>query len=272
MWTTVVRLRCDGTVNRAAVLQPESVRALWDDPILRFSNALDGIFHRGVVVCEGDSDARFYDATLQVVRKRAGASEHGLLFTHCGGKQRAQVVVEALRGLDVPVCVICDIDVLREEQPLRRIVEALGGDWEAVKSDWKTVRTEVNSRSVSRRRIIDVRREVDEFLDSTEDEFLTKTAEKRIQKLAHSDDAWSIVKETGETGIPSGNATVAWQRLNTSLRAFGLFVVPVGALEGWDGSIGNHGPKWAVEALGAGLHKREGDHADFVSAVERSIA
>lgn len=225
-----------------------------------------------MVVCEGDSDARFYDATLQAARRRAGTSEHGLLFTHCGGKQRAPVVVEALRGLDVPVRVICDIDVLREEQPLRRIVEALDGDWEAVKSDWNTIRTEVSSRSVSRRRIVDVRREVSAFLDSVEDEYLTKAAEKRVQKLAHADDAWSIVKETGDAGIPNGHATVAWHRLNIGLRALGLFIVPVGALEGWDGSIGNHGPKWVVEALETGLHERGGDHADFIFAVEASIA
>jgi putative AbiEii toxin of type IV toxin-antitoxin system/OLD-like protein len=269
---TVVRLRRDGAVNRAAVLDPESVRALWNDPILRFSNALDGVFHRGVVVVEGDSDARVYDATLHEARKRAGKSEHGLLFTHCGGKQRAHVVVEALRGLDVPVRVVCDIDALRDEQPLRRIVEALGGEWDAVKSDWQALSTAITLRSISRRRVADVRREIDEFFDGVEDEYLSKQLERQIEKLAHADDAWSVVKEAGQAGIPSGEATAVWQRLDAALRGLGLFVVPVGTLERWDTSVGNRGPKWAVQALAAGLHTREGAHADFVSAIDESIA
>ena len=36
-------------------------------------------------------------------------------------------IVEALRGLRVPVCVIADFDVLRDDATLRRLVGSLGG-------------------------------------------------------------------------------------------------------------------------------------------------
>jgi hypothetical protein len=269
---TVLRVRRDGGINKTAVLEPEAVRRLWNDPIIRYSNTLDGIFHRGVVVCEGDGDARFYDATLQALRARRHEGEHGLLFLHCGGKHRVPVIVDALRALDVPVKVICDIDVLREMQPLRVIVESLGGDWESIRGDSERLRTEINGRAVSRRRLDDVGRDIAEYLSRVEgDPYLTKEIEKQVGKLAHADDAWSIVKQTGVSGIPAGQAVQTWERLDAALRELGLFVVPVGTLERWDATVGNRGPKWVVEVLENGLHERDGSHADFMGAVDASI-
>ena len=56
------------------------------------------------------------------------------------------VVVDALRALDVPVRAICDIDVLRDEQPLRRIIEALGAEWDTVEPDWRVVKSTLDSQ------------------------------------------------------------------------------------------------------------------------------
>ena len=35
-----------------------------------------------------------------------------ILFTHCGGKNRMNDVVSALKAVDVPVIAICDFDIL----------------------------------------------------------------------------------------------------------------------------------------------------------------
>lgn len=269
---TVVRLQRDGDINRTAVLEPGRVRELWSDPIIRFSNALDGIFHRGVVVCEGDADARFYDATLQATRRRAGGAEHGLLFVHCGGKQRVPVIVNALRGLDVPVRVICDIDVLREEQPLRRILEGLGVDWETTRPNWNVVRAAIDAGQGRQPRVSEVRAEIDALLREAGDAQLTPALQRQVRQIAHTEDPWQVVKRSGVAGIPGGDATRAWQRLDSALRAAGLFVVPVGILERWNPAFGDHGPRWVVPVLEAGFHETEGPHADFVVDVDSAIA
>lgn len=56
------------------------------------------------------------------------------------------MVVRALRGLDVPTNVVTDFDVLREEEPLRDIVEALGGAWITIQPDWKRLKSDVDNR------------------------------------------------------------------------------------------------------------------------------
>jgi predicted ATP-dependent endonuclease of OLD family len=43
----VVRLVRDGNVNRASVLAPDDLRQIWRDPLLRYSNVLEGLFTAG---------------------------------------------------------------------------------------------------------------------------------------------------------------------------------------------------------------------------------
>ena len=58
--TTVVRIVRDGEVNRASVLDNEAVRRLWSDPLLRYSNLLEGLFTDAVIVCESEADCKFF--------------------------------------------------------------------------------------------------------------------------------------------------------------------------------------------------------------------
>lgn len=180
-------------------------------------------------------------------------------------------VARALQGLDVPVRVVSDIDVLRGREPLKAIVEALGGDWQRVERDWAVIRNEVNQSSVARRRLADVRSELMGLLDRFEGEHLTKDGEAQIKRAVKVEDPWKHVKGSGVSAIPSGDATQAWRGLDRELRSIGLFVVPVGELEGWDPGPGVKGPPWTVVVLEDGLHERDGPHADFMEALNESI-
>jgi hypothetical protein len=114
---TVVRLTRTGDVNAVRVLAHDQIGQLWGDPLLASSRILDGLFHRGVVLCEGDADARYYGAVLD----SADADRaHDLLFTHCGGKARMPMVIRALSSLDVPVAAIADFDVLERKTSSHR--------------------------------------------------------------------------------------------------------------------------------------------------------
>jgi hypothetical protein len=85
------------------------------------------------------------------------------------------------------------------------------------------------------------------------------------------EDAWGLFKRTGIAGLPGGEATEAWKRLDAALRTTGVFVVNVGTLERWWPSIGAYGPKWTVEALEKHVHEQPGEHQDFVRAIGASI-
>ena len=120
-------------------LNNQEIETLWRDPILRYSNILDGIFHSKVVICESDSDCRFYGAVYDAICESNSDNilKEDIMFIHCGGKDRLPVVAKSLHKLKVPISIICDFDVLNNETTVKSIYESVGGNWEEIKEYFK---------------------------------------------------------------------------------------------------------------------------------------
>ena len=80
------------------ILGNDEIKSIWEDPILRYSNILSGLFHDKVVVCEADTDCLFYQSVLNALHDELEDNIPDILFTHCGGKQRLKVVIRALKS------------------------------------------------------------------------------------------------------------------------------------------------------------------------------
>ena len=114
-----VRSEVGASVNHAYVQSPDDLRSLWEKPLLRSAHTIDGIFHRGVVVCEGDADARLYEALLVLLEDEGTLAEPpDLHFVHGGGKSELPTLANSYNSLGVPVAVIADFDLLRNEDDL----------------------------------------------------------------------------------------------------------------------------------------------------------
>jgi energy-coupling factor transporter ATP-binding protein EcfA2 len=250
----ILRIRRNGDNNTINILNNQSVRELWSDPLLRYSNIFDALFHEAVVVCEADSDCRFYSAMLKaaLTTRSSDSKQPDLMFTHCGGKARLPLVVRALRELDVPVHVVADFDVLSDEYILKSIVEGLGADWSTFSVDWKIVKSAIDGK----RPELDaaqVRSELLKVLDAVVTTELPEKSRLELQSVIRRSNAWSIAKVGGKAFVPSGDPSKACDRLLTGLRRIGLHVVEVGELEGFARTVGGHGPKWVNEVLSKDL-------------------
>ncbi|MBN9206956.1 ATP-dependent nuclease [Methylibium petroleiphilum] len=250
----VVRIRRNGASNTIRLLSNERIKQLWGDPLLRYSNILDGLFHERVIVCEADADCRFYSAVLDAVIAQKGDDTRrpDLMFTHCGGKARLPVVIRALREVDVPVRAVADFDVLSEEQPLRAIAEALGVDWGAIDADWKAVKSAIDGRKPDLS-VAEAKEEIDAVFAKLSATVFPPSARSAITTVLKRSSPWSQAKLVGKAFVPSGEPTRACDRLLVRLRDAGLCVVEVGELEGYVRSEGGHGPKWVNAVLGRPL-------------------
>lgn len=250
----VIRIRRDEEVNPAKELIPESVREVWKDPILRYSNVLDGLFHESVVVCEGDSDCKFYSAiTDAILNEQAETKNPDIMFIHCGGKHRIPTIIKALKNLEVPLKVIADFDILNEEQPLRSLFEILGGDWATISGDWnvlnaaiKDKRPELNAE--------ETKRGIRNILDEVVSENFPEDAIKEIQNIGRRISPWKEAKRIGIAYVPPAQAHESCTRVIKALKELGIFVVPIGTLGSFCRSVGNHGPEWANEVLQKNLN------------------
>jgi predicted ATPase len=68
----IVRIQREGTINKVSVLNSSEINKIWEDSLLRHSNILDGLFHSKVVICESDSDSRFFSAVISALYDNSG--------------------------------------------------------------------------------------------------------------------------------------------------------------------------------------------------------
>lgn len=273
---TIVRVTREGNVNHPAVLDDAAVKKLWSDPLLRYSNVLDGLFHDAVVLCESDADCRYYSAVLdhlpETDTEQAARREPQLLFTHCGGKARMSSVVDALRAVSVPVIVVADFDVLRDATDVEKIVGSLGGDYERYEADLKLVAKALTSDEKPLRKLT-LKDELNRKIDTLPNETISRREAESLRAILKAESGWDKAKRSGLQAVPQGDAYEASERLLTGLRNAGLFVVPVGELERFAPGVPGHGPSWVSAVLEQKLHETPGhDALEFVKGIRDSAA
>lgn len=247
----VVRIVREGDINRVAELSPDDVKRVWSDPLLRYSKVLDGLFHDGVIVCEGDADCRFYGAMMEAT---FGKEAHpDIQLVHTAGKSRIASVVRSLRAIGVPVRVVADFDILAEESTLRNTVESLGGDWSQFSTRWKTIHSSVSQRRAELQ-TSDARADLDAILRA-ESTSVSPSAVARIKAVLKKASAWEEAKRIGKAFLPKGTVTREYEALAGDLRSLGLYLVEVGELEGFCPTIQEHGPAWVVAVMERDLEK-----------------
>ena len=90
---------------------------------------------------------------------------------------------------------------------------------------------------------------IEEILNRSKELSLSNKESKEIQNIVKKKSIWDELKKSGKRGIPHGDATLAFQRINELLIQNGVYVVPVGELESFIPTIGGHGPNWVNAVL-----------------------
>jgi len=249
----IIRIQRDGSINRVSTLTSSDIDTIWNDSLMRHSNVLNGLFHSKVVICESDSDCRFFSAVLSAQFDNTGSIAPDILFIHCGGKHRIPTAIKALKKLNVPLKVVSDFDVFNDTNPLKEIFEDLGGIWSDIENDWKIVKNEIEQK---RPEFLtdDIKKDIDNTFKNTSERIFPKEKISEIQRALKKASAWTEAKDVGKSYIPSGNATQAFERVQLKLKEKGFLVLEVGELESFVKSVGNHGPKWVSEVLNKNLN------------------
>src|SRR5690606_7966534 len=149
-----------------------------------------GLFHTKVIICESDSDCRFFSAILSSQYDELGTIAPDVLFIHCGGKHRIPTVIKALRKLNVPLSVVSDFDVLNNINPIKLIFEDLGGTWIEVENDWKIVKQEIEQKRPEFL-TVDLKKEIDDILSSTTERIFPKNKSSEINRALKKASAWT---------------------------------------------------------------------------------
>ena len=241
----VIRIERDKEVNSFKQLQNEDIANLWKDTVLKYSNVLDGLFHEQVVVCESDSDCQFFAALRDEIED---TSLSDVLFVSAGGKDRVAVVAKALTAIGVKTKAVLDFDVLNQPLAMTRIVDALGGDWAALESDYKLVQSAVESRrpELDKDKVFS---EIKELFGDVDTKAVPRSVVRKVNGILKRSSLWAAAKDSGFAVIPPGDPSKAWGRLHANCLKLGFCIIEFGELESFVREIGGHGQKWVNEVL-----------------------
>jgi AAA15 family ATPase/GTPase len=120
---TMYRLSRSDDRTRYHPISLKLTAELSTDPVLSSQPVLESLFHRGVVVCEGDEDRSIYRS---VIMNRLERDDY--LFIHTYGKGKLSDVTEALTESKVPTAVVTDIDVLKNDGEFKKILRSTDMD------------------------------------------------------------------------------------------------------------------------------------------------
>lgn len=244
----IFRLSRKGNQTIYNLLSSEIANQLISNPVLSSQRVVDGIFHSGVVICEADADRAVYQSVASICHK----SNREILFIHAHNKQTLALVADVLRQTGTPVAVIADIDILRPEKTLDEVYRVLTG--KDVEADLKEKQNKLDTY-IDGRPEIDVinelRNNVFEFLQQLNNgEHTLEGAKGALSRIHSGASKWSSLKREGLKVLEPEQHANAYD-LISALSKIGLFVVPVGELEGWI-DLGTHKKKkWIVPALEA---------------------
>lgn len=267
---SIVRLHRDRNQTIPYQLNPADVRDLWTDVTLRYTNVIDGLFHRLVVIAEADRDCRFYAAALDAVHEDTPLAipPSEVLFVPSNGKQGMARLVRALQAVHTPVVTSPDLDILNNEGILRALVRELDGTWESIAQDY-TIATDPFRQPRNPARNSDVLTAIQAVLGANPQQtYDADNRNKVLAQLRSNESRWQSLKTAGDRAFIGAQATAAGGRLLSALDAMGVVTVRVGQLERFAPTVeAGKGPAWLTAALEANAHRG----ADVTAHIRRLL-
>ncbi|KAI9138844.1 AAA domain-containing protein [Paraphysoderma sedebokerense] len=105
-------------------LNAELLKESWNDPLIKHTRALNGLFYDLVVLCEADGDCLIYSEAAKSFENEG----RSILYVPTYGKQNFYKYYRIFINAGVPLTVIADIDILRpddgrKKHPLLRLLD-----------------------------------------------------------------------------------------------------------------------------------------------------
>lgn len=237
----IIRVERRENTNKFAQIKPDDLNILNTTTFLKYSDAIDSLFHTRTVLCESDSDCKFYEAMLDRVSGSHGVTASTLLLP-VGGKSRFKDYLKLLRSLSINPIVIPDADILNDPGLLKALLPEAGGNWDDIKEEWinldKSLRADC--RDVT---CVSARAEIDALFDECKSSVVTSKLRGKITAILATDSAWSMVKNYGKAAF-KGDSQHSYEIIEQYLNSRNIYPVPVGELENFIPDVSSHGPDW----------------------------
>lgn len=252
----LLRIERQGNHNTVFPLSPIDVAYIANDPLLSSARILEGLFYKGTVVVEADSDSIFYQRISRQIR-----NSDDVHYTNAHNKQTVAKVITPYKTLGIKFAVIIDFDILRVIDEFKPLLEKAGlseGDIIKIGDLQRDIVKEVESIDPNEQ-LEGISNDIRSLLEDIETQKISNQPEtiilnirRKLKKIREDNSPWRDCKDKGYIALsPDGQ-----QRFLEIYRLCsdkGIFIVPFGELESW---LVEHGvpkvsnkSKWITTAL-----------------------
>lgn len=253
---TIIRVDRSGATNKISCLESSQVAKIASDPLLSSTRIMEGLFYKGAIIVEADADAVFYQRIARQLQK--ADSFH---IAHAHNKQTVAKVLHPYRALGIPYSTIVDFDVIRVRNEFKALLKELVLPEEKIEqainlqAEIVEYIENVDQKALLSGQIEELECEVARIQKNekgSDTETLLSELAGNLKRIRESGSSWKKYKKIGVAALDD-QTSKKFHELSDLCSEFGLFIVPVGELEGW---LVGHGlahsskkSKWIVKAL-----------------------
>ena len=237
----IIKIDRDGETNTYNVIDNDSIVAISNDKNLKYTNILDGLFYNRLVLCENESDCKFYASILETLNSEI---YQNTLFCAVGGKDQFKKIVPLLKQLSIRFSVIADIDLINNKANLKELLNAVSMDsYDAISSKHNDFLVKFNQEMDTQVKTQEtIKREINNVFD--DDKFISDRAADRIKSILKNISSFKLLKNGGRNIIPQGECVSLFDEINNYLKNNNIFILECGEIERFVPDISGHGNVW----------------------------
>lgn len=232
--------------NKFSLVDNESVTEIANDKNLRYTSILDGLFYDKLVLCENESDCKFYSAILENTNLTV---YQNTLFCAVGGKDQFKKVAPLLNKLNIQYVIIADIDLINNKHNLQQLLNSLEDGCYARIEQAHTKFIEefekgTNSQVKTQQ---DIKREINTLFDG--EKYISVKTVNRIKSVLKNISSFTLLKSGGKNILPQGECICLFNEVRDYLIRHKIYILECGEIERFVSEVGGHGNEWVEKVF-----------------------
>lgn len=159
--------------NEVTLINKTILKTILDNPLLRVSRVLEGLFCEKVVLTEAESDELIYQEIIEKIWPQSG-----LYFVHGQNKQTLAPIAELYENIGVPYEVIIDFDILRDSREFNKFLNMMDLD--------EKTRQKYRNYCIQLKKLIDSEATIEVATENERKDILRREGDKVYHKIGIS--------------------------------------------------------------------------------------
>lgn len=237
----IIKIDRKGNKNYFNLINNDSITEIANDKNLKYTNLLDGLFYNRLVLCENESDCKFYSAILENLDP---INYQNTLFCAVGGKEQFKKIIPLLRELSIQYFVIADIDLIDNKDSLKQLLNSCEIDcYENIRQKHEEfLRKFIEKTNDQVKTQEEIKREINNVFN--QDKYLSTSAVKKIRDILKTVSCFKLLKKGGKNILPQGECISLFNDIKKYLNEHNIFILECGEVERFVPDVSGHGNEW----------------------------